>query len=113
MVLFLSNIPFFHEMKMEEKETCAMEMEACKSGNDGMMKGCHKPKEKEKQNKECCAKTETTCICICCFQFASPSPASSKFLIVQSTIQKQYSPYHPSHWKDPFISIPWQPPDLA
>ena len=91
-----------------------MEMEACESGDDEMLESCHKPEEKKAvEEKECCSKTETTCICIFCFHFASPTPASSKFSILKSTIQNPYSSYHPSHWKDPFISNPWQPPDFS
>ena len=90
-----------------------MDIATCESGNDDAMKSCHQPKAPETEEKEYCNKTETTCICIYCFQFASSTPTNSKYVILQSAIKNHYGSYHPSHWKDPFISIPWQPPDVS
>jgi len=108
-ILFLSNIPFVQQMKMEKpvvKEKC------CKKKTENLMESCHKPKDEKSTRKECCNKTETTCVCICCFQFAAPGPITPKFDFIQKNKDKLFSAFHNTRWKDPFVSIPWQPPDM-
>ena len=98
-----------------DKEDCCM-----KNGN---MEGvCHKPPTDQQQSseKDCSKdedcpqpKTETTCFCICCFQFFAPEQNFVRFdnkLLSLPTI-------HPGlvdqDWTDPFLSAPWQPPDIS
>src|SRR5688572_6715017 len=76
-VLFLSNMPFIHEMPMEVKsamsageETCMMNMgengeRSCMPGKEPM--NCGDPEE-----SACSNRCETTTTCICVFTFSAP-----------------------------------------
>src|SRR2546421_4471949 len=93
--------------EMQKKHGCCME-------NKSMAGTCHKPPaEKQKTKKDCCPKAETTCICLCCFQFAAPGQVAIKFYFKAIQLLHSYNSQAEQLWKDPFLSVPWQPPDLT
>ena len=119
--LFLSNIPFIQERSMKSMLS-TMDKEDCCMKNGNMEGVCHKPPtDKQQSKKEGCStdedcsqpKTETTCICICCFQFFAPEQNFVRFdnkLFSHPTI---HTGLIDQDWKDPFLSAPWQPPDIS
>ena len=115
-ILFLANIPFEVEMKMDEP-VCKMMMEEEYSCEKNMNEkaSCHKPEapaEKKDQNP-CTASTGITCICVCCFAYTAPA---STFTTINFNIIPQeitLTGFIHSIWEDPQLSPPWQPPDLV
>jgi len=118
-VLFLSNVPFTAEMRMEKMMAQMQEKDKCCKKNDPARKGsCHAAEsnapmpQEDGPSKECCQRTETTCHCTCCFHFAAPfhEVNSPQFGIDDhSALQTGFIP---AHWKDPHIAAPGQPPDV-
>jgi hypothetical protein len=74
-----------------------------KAGNDS----------REDQRKGNCDKPESTCICICCFQYTAPDQTIINFSNDDFSVSNNYNLPREQHWLDPYISAPWQPPDLA
>ena len=91
---------------MKEKNGCCKKMES-------MPGSCHLPPQKRNANKEGCTKNETTCICFCCFQFAAPPQDAIKFDFNLMALLKSYNRIAEERWNDPYLSVPWQPPDMA
>ncbi|HYE56751.1 MAG TPA: hypothetical protein VD996_18015 [Chitinophagaceae bacterium] len=109
LLLFLSNIPFVHKMEMK-KELAAQNKTGCCKKKQSMESKCkmdHPPKAKEK----CSMQRESTCICICCFQFAAPDQFASRMQFGIDIPQLSLPEYYLQHWKNPLLSLPWQPPD--
>ena len=116
-ILFLANIPFEVEMKMDE-QVCKMMMEeefSCEKGMNEAKPSCHKPETpKEKSDKESCNPSMgLTCICVCCFAYTAPASTSTtiNFYIIPQEIT--LTGFIHSIWEDPQLSPPWQPPDLV
>jgi hypothetical protein len=127
-LLFLSNVPFIHKMDREEmmavmkKDGCCRKSES-KKGSCGAaaMKEEKSSCGKQEQSKKCSSddkgemqcgmQNESTCICICCFQFAAPDQLSNRFQFGYDDLQQSLAVYLQLNWKDPLLSLPWQPPD--
>lgn len=118
-VLFLSNMPFIHEMPAEvmmtmttEEETCMMNMgdngsPSCMPGKEPA--GCGDTEEGCSSSNRC----ETTTTCICVFTFAAPVQDIKTFQIHSFNIVSGRTGYLQLKWKDPHIASPGQPPDHA
>ena len=137
LVLFLSNVPFVQEMKMDEAMTMMQDEETCpaqkKCGKNENLKGicekqetscdqqstCSEEEINSTTNKDlvndnkCCQKTETTCVCICCFQFAAPVQVVPEFKFDCSVNSNTPPAFIVGYIKDPHIGAPWQPPDFV
>jgi hypothetical protein len=119
--LFLSNIPFIQERKMETMQ--AMLAEGDCLGKNGNMEGvCHKPNPTDQHGEsnhsskdEDCSqpRSETTCICICTFHFVAPEQDIVKFNNDDFLTLPLHSGLVNEDLTDPFLSAPWQPPDLS
>ena len=120
--LFLSNIPFIHEMDKEEMMAVATE-EGCCNQSDEEKSTCkmpdkkqeHTPAKKSCHNEEdtkCGTQSESTCICICVFQFAAPDQLDAKLQFGINNVEQSLSIYLQQNWKDPQLALPWQPPDV-
>ena len=126
-ILFLANIPFEFEVKMEEA-VCEAMMEEMDCGKDNVdsKSSCHKPEvdskeschktastEEQNDKEDPCMATGITCICICCFQYTAPA---SGFATIDFNLFPQkitLTGFIHSIWEDPQLSPPWQPPDLV
>lgn len=128
-ILFLANIPFQFEMKMEKAvcekmkdDDCPMKHQmnskkSCHKADAYSKPSCHKkPAATDNKNDKenpCDASTGITCVCICCFNYTAPGStfAAPNFsLIPQENILTGF--IH-SIWEDPQLSPPWQPPDVV
>ena len=103
--LFLSNVPFEMEMKMPEennRESCSMQVQ------EEMQ--CV---PEETSTDEGCCKKESTCVCFYCFQLLAPTQTLTKYRF-QVTQEKNLNGFYlQSHWSNPFIDGPLQPPDTV
>src|SRR4030095_7143579 len=126
-ILFLANIPFKMEIKMDEK-VCEMMKEEmdCPMKQEASMNSCHKTsdtkpschktqeqkEEKDQKNEDnTCTDTGITCVCICCFQYSAPA---NSFTVIDFNLLPQKNSltgFIHSIWEDPQLSPPWQPPD--
>ena len=125
-ILFLANIPFEIEMKMD-KPTCKM-MKAdenhCEKGMANGVQKCHKDAEpnkschkpansKDNQNENSCnAPTGLTCVCVYCFAYTAPVSTFTTIDFNIVTPQITLTGFIHSIWEDPQLSPPWQPPDI-
>ncbi len=128
LVLFLSNVPFIKTMPLakaiillKEDETCGQQK--CNKQNQNIEASCSAEESICTEGAEdtsahqpgdnCCQKTETTCVCIYCFQFAAPIQAIAEFHFKSSLYSNNELLFTVGHVKDPYINVPWQPPDLV
>lgn len=121
-LLFLSNIPFVHEMDRKEmmaamtEEGCCKKSESMKGSCESAEKSCSAPAEEKscssEEEKQCGMQTESTCICICCFQVAAPDQLGSKLQFGINDSPQSLAFYQQKNWKDPQLALPWQPPDV-
>ena len=125
-ILFLANIPFKMEIKMDEKVCemmkdemdCPMKKAESKSSchkSSESKPSCHKTQEQKDQKNDdsSCMDTGITCVCICCFQYSAP--ASGSTIIDFNLLPEKISltGFIHSIWEDPQLSPPWQPPDIV
>jgi len=114
LLLFLSNIPFVQQMRMEEMKKMSIAKTCCeKRGN---MEGtCHKGDKEQHSTKHRggCEKPESSCICVCCFQYTAPEHTQIIFDCAKFSFAIKYNIPPQPHWLDPYISAQWQPPDFA
>lgn len=123
LVLFLSNVPFIHEMPVETKmpmtedeESCMMNMAgkemSCQPGAEtsNAEEACQLP---ESNTGDCCKnRCETTTTCVCVFTFAAPAQEIKTFQLHAFNHLSRHTGYLQIKWKDPHIASPGQPPDF-
>jgi hypothetical protein len=117
LALLLSNIPFIHEMPLEEEmamvkegKGCSMQIgvpveRSCVPGNSTENSGT--------KAKGCCNRTETTTTCICLFTFTAPVHEIKTFQFDAVHNISRRTGYLELKWNDPHIDSPGQPPDIC
>ena len=116
-MLMFSNIPFFYQMNMDEQND-EQEVQACCNNDEGMEGVCHSAptcdhssKTCDHSSKKCCDNEEPSCVCILCFQYSAPNQLLLKYNFSFKQPGPDFNLFKSLNWKNPFISIPWQPPD--
>jgi hypothetical protein len=120
-LLFLSNIPFVHTMEMDEAEMVAVKKDGCCRKQDNRKPACKPEPVKAspkkhcggEEKKECGKPANSACVCICCFQFAARDQVGARLQFGVSATSNSLTDYLVLHWKDPMLSLPWQPPDMV
>ncbi len=118
-ILFLSNMPFTHEMPMEAKMAKTDKEPACSMMQTGeqVERSCmpgKKPFVDESTGKGCCKHDETTnSTCICIFAYTAPVNDIRIFQLDAVDDMHSQTGYLQLIWKDPHIASPGQPPDFA
>jgi hypothetical protein len=118
-ILFLSNIPFISEMKMEDMP--GMRMPVAEEGCCAKMKDQPMTCEKSTmlstsaaENQKSCSPTDAaSCICISCFQFVASAPVWQPFKMHTPKVAMHYTGFLLSPWKNLPVPPPWQPPDIG
>lgn len=106
-------------MDVQVEMKAAVKKDGCCRKKDDRKAVCKPAPEKASAKKHCnkdeekkCGKpANTACVCICCFQFAAPDQLGSRIQFGVSASAASLNEYMALHWKDPMLSLPWQPPD--
>jgi len=95
-----------------KKEVTATKKDGCCKKKEAMQKKCGHSSDADTK-KECNMQNESTCICICGFSFAAPDQIGSKLQFGADALKQSLQEYYLQQWKDPLLSLPWQPPDVV
>jgi hypothetical protein len=118
-ILFLSNIPFVREIKMDDMPVMATSSsgKGCCAKNKGQKMTCKKSVmlsiAQPDNQKSCSRATDTSCICISCFQFIASAPVWQPFKMHSPRVAMNYTGFLLSKWKNLPVSPPWRPPDIG
>lgn len=116
LLLFLANVSFVKKIPAAEMMGKAKKEGCCKKEKATHMSGCGNTSEdlqednSDETGKQC--QKESTCFCVCVFQFTAPAQSLPEFNFTSQSNTVMHSSMHEYYWKNPYIVVPWQPPDF-